>query len=133
MKSLAAFVLLQLSAVSAPEPTSVTVTGPLAAGAVAAAEDIETPGKTADEFAGKTLRRSPPAGAVPHSPDARSPVLVARNRPVRLEFERGALTITADGRALSNGSEGEMVRVLNLASRVVVTGVVTDVDRVTVK
>ena len=48
--------------------------------------------------------------------------LVERNQPVRLTFANGGLTIHTDGRALSRGAAGDMVRVMNLGSRMTVSG-----------
>lgn len=53
-----------------------------------------------------------------------SPSLVERNQRVSILFNSGSLRITAEGRALDQGSVGEVVRVMNLASRVTVTGTV---------
>ncbi|MCV6591660.1 MAG: flagellar basal body P-ring formation chaperone FlgA [Silicimonas sp.] len=48
--------------------------------------------------------------------------LVERNQPVVVFFKQGGLTIATDGRALSRGAEGDIVRVMNLASRHTVSG-----------
>lgn len=53
-----------------------------------------------------------------------APALVERNQLVRMVFARGALSIAADGRALDRAGLGEAVRVMNLASRQIVTGAV---------
>ncbi len=53
------------------------------------------------------------------------PAIVARNQVVRMEFRSGALAITAEGRALDRAGPGEMVRVMNLGSKQVVTGTVS--------
>ncbi|MEP2717375.1 flagellar basal body P-ring formation chaperone FlgA [Pseudophaeobacter sp.] len=48
--------------------------------------------------------------------------IVDRNDLVTLTFRRNGLTIMAEGRALGRGSEGEWIKVMNLASRSTVTG-----------
>ncbi len=48
---------------------------------------------------------------------------VDRNQIVTMVFERGGLSITAEGRALARAGEGDRVRVMNLDSRTTVTGV----------
>lgn len=53
------------------------------------------------------------------------PAVIERNQLVRMQFTRGALAITAEGRALDRAGAGEIVRVMNLGSKQVVTGVVT--------
>jgi flagella basal body P-ring formation protein FlgA len=57
--------------------------------------------------------------------DVGAPALVKRNGPVALVYEKGGLTIRAEGRALADGAEGDLIRVMNLASRQTVTGTVT--------
>lgn len=51
-----------------------------------------------------------------------APALIERNQPVVVFFKHGGLTIATDGRALSRGAEGDIVRVMNLASRHTVSG-----------
>ena len=59
----------------------------------------------------------------PILPDHVGPAaLVERNQPVVVIFRSGGLTISADGRALSRGAEGDTVRVMNMASRTTVSG-----------
>jgi len=54
----------------------------------------------------------------------REPALVERNAVVRMSYVNGPLRIVTDGRALDRAAAGEMVRVMNLASKQTVTGVV---------
>lgn len=54
-----------------------------------------------------------------------APALVERNALVRMTYAEGGLSITVDGRVLDRGGVGEIVRVMNLASRQIVSGVVT--------
>lgn len=56
--------------------------------------------------------------------DVGTPALVGRNEIVTLVFRRGGLSIVTEGRALDRAGEGDPVRVMNLASRSTVTGVV---------
>ncbi|HPG22898.1 MAG TPA: flagellar basal body P-ring formation chaperone FlgA [Amaricoccus sp.] len=51
-----------------------------------------------------------------------APALVERNQLVRMHFSEGALSITTEGRTLDRAGVGELVRVMNLASRQIVTG-----------
>ena len=53
-----------------------------------------------------------------------APALVERNAMVRMIFSEGPLRIATEGRALDRAAAGEMVRVMNLASRQTVTGTV---------
>jgi flagellar basal body P-ring formation protein FlgA len=50
------------------------------------------------------------------------PAVVERNQIVRMVYREGSLNIAAEGRALDRAGPGEFVRVMNLASRQVVTG-----------
>lgn len=50
--------------------------------------------------------------------------LVERNQIVMLGFARGSLVISAEGRALGRGRLGDAIRVMNLASRTTLIGVV---------
>lgn len=54
--------------------------------------------------------------------DLGKPTLVQRNQVVALIYLSGVLAISTEGRALTRGSEGDTVRVINLASRSTVTG-----------
>lgn len=51
-----------------------------------------------------------------------APTLVGRNQIVTIAYEKSALRIEAEGRALSAGSVGQTIRVMNNASRVTVSG-----------
>jgi flagella basal body P-ring formation protein FlgA len=48
--------------------------------------------------------------------------MVDRNQIVPLIYQTGGLAIRTEGRALSHGAEGEIIEVMNLASRTKVTG-----------
>ncbi|MEL6235325.1 MAG: flagellar basal body P-ring formation chaperone FlgA [Pseudomonadota bacterium] len=52
------------------------------------------------------------------------PALVTRNQIVTLRFSRGGLEIVTEARALDRAGLEERVRVMNLKSRVTVTGIV---------
>ncbi|TKW65320.1 MAG: flagellar basal body P-ring formation protein FlgA [Paracoccus denitrificans] len=54
----------------------------------------------------------------------RVPVLVSRNQIVRIAYDSGMLRIEAEGRALSEGAAGDLVRVMNLSSRKTISAVV---------
>ncbi len=50
--------------------------------------------------------------------------VVERNAVVILVFHQGGLSITADGRALDRAAPGEVLRVMNLSSKTIVSGTV---------
>ena len=61
------------------------------------------------------------------------PVLVTRNSIVKMEFKLGRLSILTEGRALSQGRLGDIVKVMNLSSKNVVTGTVASESRVVIQ
>jgi flagella basal body P-ring formation protein FlgA len=63
-------------------------------------------------YAGKPVRLS----------DLGAPTLVQRNQVVPLIYRSGGLAISTEGRALARGSEGEVIRIMNLGSRTTVSG-----------
>jgi flagella basal body P-ring formation protein FlgA len=54
-----------------------------------------------------------------------APALVDRNQTVTLVYRSGGLAIVTEGRALGRGGYGDMIPVMNLASRSIVEGEVT--------
>ncbi|MDH2326536.1 flagellar basal body P-ring formation chaperone FlgA [Cereibacter sp. SYSU M97828] len=54
--------------------------------------------------------------------DLGPPAIVDRNQLVPLAYQSGGLSILTEGRALGRGGVGDMIRVMNLASRTTVTG-----------
>ncbi len=87
---------------------------------------------TRDALVGMASRRQLAAGRLVQATAVGAPLVVRRNKPVRLVYEDGALVLAARGRALQDGGVGEVVRVMNLASSVVVTGTVTGPETVSV-
>lgn len=65
--------------------------------------------------------------------DVGPPALVDRNQIVPLVYTLNGLTIRLEGRALGRASVGESLRVMNLDSRNVVTGIVQQDSSVRVK
>lgn len=56
--------------------------------------------------------------------DLAPPALIERNQIITIRYAMGGLTIEADGRSLARAGAGQLVRVMNLASRSTVTGTV---------
>ena len=77
-----------------------------------------------EEAVGLAARRMLVPGRPIMPGDVASPLLVRRNGHVALVHRNGALTIRAEGRALSDGAAGDEVRVMNLASRQTIVGTV---------
>ena len=58
--------------------------------------------------------------------DIGPPALIDRNQIVLLTYRKGAITIVTEGRAMGRGGVGDLVRVMNLASRTTVSGHVAE-------
>lgn len=78
-----------------------------------------------DLFVGMEIKRTVYAGKILSANDVGPPTLVARNAIVTLEFARGPLLITTEGRALDSGAAGERIRIMNLSSKTILTATVT--------
>lgn len=110
---------------------SAVATRTIKAKSVLSAEDVAVvaaaiPGAlaSAEEAVGKEARVTLYAGRPIRAEDLGAPALVDRNQKVTLLFQTSGLTIRVDGRALDRGGEGDPIRVMNLASRQTVTGIV---------
>lgn len=113
--------------------SSVTAVRPIRAQTVVSAADLElveetVPGalSAVEEAVGLEARVTLYPGRPILSAQLGPPALVERNQLVRMVFQRGALAIGAEGRALDRGGLGERIRVMNLSSRQIVTGAVSD-------
>ena len=62
------------------------------------------------------------AGRPINATDLSAPAVIDRNQVVSLAYQSGALAILTEGRALARGGVGDVIRVMNLASRTTVLG-----------
>lgn len=62
------------------------------------------------------------AGQPIRQKDLRQPSVIQRNQLVQLVFSTGGMSIITEGRALDRASAGDVLRVMNLASRTTVSG-----------
>jgi flagellar basal body P-ring formation protein FlgA len=76
----------------------------------------------ADDAIGLEARIAIYAGRPIKAGDLVAPALIDRNQIISLSYQTGALTILAEGRALARGGVGDVIRVMNLASRSTVSG-----------
>jgi len=85
--------------------------------------DIGTPGGLDDpaQVIGQEARVALFAGRPIMSKDIGPPAVVDRNQIIPLLFSRGGLVIEAEGRALDRAGPGDLIRVMNIASRNTVT------------
>ncbi|MBW7920970.1 MAG: flagellar basal body P-ring formation protein FlgA [Rubellimicrobium sp.] len=83
----------------------------------------DIPGALADPgaVAGMEARVALYANRPIRAGDIGPPAIVERNQTVTLVFDRGGLVITTEGRALDRAGPGDVVRVMNLASRTTVS------------
>jgi flagellar basal body P-ring formation protein FlgA len=77
-----------------------------------------------DRALGMQLRRSIRASQALKTADLAKPDLVQRDQTVTLIFQSAGLYLTVRGKSLENGTEGDVVNVLNLQSKRTVTGTV---------
>lgn len=108
---------------------SLVATRAIAAQSVLSADDMALvdaviPGALGDPAlaVGLQTRRAIYPGRPIMERDLGPPVLVGRNARVQLRYLRGGLEIAAEGRALDKGSAGEVIRVMSLGSKSVVSG-----------
>lgn len=79
-----------------------------------------------ESLVGMTPRRPIRAQDIIRTTDLQTPVLVAKNSLVTLQLQTDRMQLTAQGRALESGAEGDVVRVMNTSSNTVVSAVVID-------
>ncbi len=82
---------------------------------------------------GMQMRRPMRAGQALKVADLVKPDLVQRDQSVTLIYQTAGLYLTTRGKAVDNGTEGDVVNVLNLQSKRTVTGVVTGRGQVTIQ
>ena len=78
-----------------------------------------------EALSGMEARRVLRAGETVRPEDVRHPILVTRGSTVTMTFEAPGITVTAMGKALSEGGLGETIGVQNVASYRQVSAVVT--------
>jgi flagella basal body P-ring formation protein FlgA len=85
-----------------------------------------------ESLVGQTPRRGVPAMRPLAAGDLTAPVAVKKGEIVTMTLESGQMQLTAQGRALDNGAEGEVVRIMNTSSNQVIEGVVKGLRTVSV-
>lgn len=83
-----------------------------------------------DQLSGMQARRVLRAGQSLRGDDVRRPILVTKGSTVTMTFDAPGVTLTALGKAMSEGGMGETVTILNPASYRQITGVVTGAGQV---
>jgi len=130
-------VVILLLVSGAAKADFVTATRTIRAQSIIGAGDVilkpgDIPGAATDpaKVIGKEARVALYAGRPVLRSDLGPPAVIERNQIVQIIFERGGLSIIADGRSLSRAGVGERVRVMNMSSRNTVTGRVDASGRV---
>jgi flagella basal body P-ring formation protein FlgA len=77
-----------------------------------------------DRIVGQSVRRSVRVGDPFRATDLETPVVVEKNSLVMIRLKTPRLSLTAQGRALDDGAQGELIRVVNTNSRTTVSAVV---------
>ena len=116
---------------------------PMAAGEVIGEADLELLPVRGDrldrnaatslaQLVGMTPARGLKAGRAVKVTEVRPPVLVSKGALVTMSLVAPGLTLSATGRALDDGAEGEVVRVLNVQSKRTVEGVVVGQNQISI-
>ncbi|OBZ96518.1 flagellar basal body P-ring biosynthesis protein FlgA [Pararhizobium polonicum] len=94
--------------------------------------EVTNPALTGDyatatgQVVGKVTSRTLLQGRVILVSSLREPYAVERGKAVRIVFTNGALTITAGGAPLENAAVGDLIRVRNTDSGIIVSGTVME-------
>lgn len=113
--SLVAEILVPVRTIRAKEiigPDDVMLKSVTVAGAISEALDVVGLEARIALYPGRPIRHG----------DVGPPAIIGRNDIVTLVFSQGRLRIIAEGRSLGRGAVGEMIRVMNVASRTTVSG-----------
>jgi flagella basal body P-ring formation protein FlgA len=86
-----------------------------------------------DRAIGMQMRHAMRAGQALRVADLTKPDLVQRDQNVTLIFQTAGIYLTTRGKALDNGTEGDVVSVLNTQSKRTVSGVVSGRGQVTIE
>src|ERR1700712_4268133 len=87
---------------------------------------------TRDRAVGMQARRQLRAGQAVRVADLAKPDLVQRDQNVTLIYDTPGLYLTVRGKAIENGTEGDVVNVMNLQSKRTISGVVTGRGQVSI-
>lgn len=128
-----AFAAIAIMAADSAFAAAIEATRNLRRGTIVEAGDVMVSAKQArrgeaesmHEVIGMEVRASVREGRTIRLSDLRAPILIRRNQLVDIYYRNGTLVIRGEGRALRDGGAGQRIRVMNLDSRMVVTGRVT--------
>ncbi len=87
----------------------------------------------AGDLLGKTPKRFVRADIPVRANEVRRPILVPKNGLVTMILQTPYMTLTSRGKAMEDGSDGDVIRISNSKSRQVVEATVTGISRVSVR
>ncbi len=117
---------------------AVVPTRPIAQGEVLKSEDVrierraKTEAASIEAIVGLAAKRALKPGEAIRASDVMRPELVARNESVTIAFEVPGMVLTALGKALDSGAQGDVISVLNVQSKRTIQATVRERGRVTV-
>ena len=94
--------------------------------------EVGTDAAARDRAVGMQARRQLRAGQAIRAADLAKPDLVQRDQNVTLIYEAPGIYLTMRGKALENGTEGDVVNVMNLQSKRTLSGTVTGRGQVSI-
>ena len=83
----------------------------------------------AQSVIGMVVHRPIRSGSVIKAQDIKAPIIVAKGETITLLANQGALQVSSEGVALSNGKMGEQIRVQNAHSRRIIDARVVGAGR----
>ncbi len=86
-----------------------------------------------EDLIGKELKRSIRETLPMTDKDVRDQVMVSKGKTITLNFSKGGILLSAQGKALESGGLGDSVRVMNTQSKSVVQGTVTGPETVSIQ
>jgi flagella basal body P-ring formation protein FlgA len=78
-----------------------------------------------DDLIGKTPKRGLRAGAPIRTSDVQRPIIVKKGSLVRMILRTPMMTLTSQGQAIDNGSDGDVIRLTNTQSKTIIQAVVS--------
>jgi flagellar basal body P-ring formation protein FlgA len=85
-----------------------------------------------DDLIGKTPRRGLRSGSPVRSSDVQRPIIVKKGSLVTMILKTPMMTLTSQGQAIDNGSDGDVIRLTNTQSNTVIQAVVSGPGVVTI-
>lgn len=135
MKKFSGLIAASILANNAAFAEDIVAAKTIRAGAVIGAGDLVTPDnhealRRAVNIIGMETRQAIIKGQTIDETALSQPTIINRNAIVQMQFQKGPLTISSEGRALDNGGMGERIRVMNLTSKRIVSVVIINQNTV---